>query len=884
MQEKRVNMLLALVVFLLSLAVYIVTMSPTVSFWDAGEFIATSYILGIPHPPGTPLYVLVGRIFSLLPISSVIAVRINFLSAFFAALANLFFYLIISHLLRKSKGFPLSISENINAFIGGIVGSLTIAFSYTYWNNAVEAEVYATASFLTGFVVWCALVWAENRKLPHDKTILLLVVYILGLSWGNHLMTLLTAPAVLAYILLTEFDYGRYRQTLLASIIFVEIVIIPAAALMSLIHSTYWMFLLLAAPLPFILVKDKKVPGYLKIWLISGCLLVLWIFFFRQFLPGLHGLVFLAILIYSFSVPFVKLEGFETLKNWKLWLFALMLFAVALTIHLYLPIRSSLDPAINEATPRTWKMFWEFINRKQYQQGSLLQRRATFSFQLQMFWDYFQWQYVRVTGTFTTVLHGLFLAIGLWGAVGNVMKDRRTFIMLFILFLLSSFGLILYLNFTDHEVRHRDYFYTPAYVFFGIWIGMGASYILELFTSPRVKPLSCATAVVLLALPFAPFKTHYHYVSRANNYIAHDYAYNILNSVDEGGILFTNGDNDTFPLWFLQEVLHVRRDITVANLSLLNTQWYIKQLKAPPHNVPMKLSDSTIDSLYPYRTRSGKVVLLKDMMVKHIINTNQWKRPVYFAVTVSQENREEYQDHLSLEGLVFKLIPEKGKNQINIEKTKHNVYNVYRYRGLDDPTIYKDENTEKLLTNYSAAFSFMAVKYQQEGKTEEAAESLREATRFSPKNVRLYEGLSSLYGELNKPDSVSYYFGKALAVAPTGEDSTDIYLRQCAVFYQMNMFHKAAEVCSLALTHFPHNPNLYGMMVDLYTRTNDHEKVIETLRDYLANINKDDPQALSLLKQYQKIIEEKAALENQSGDSTNVTDFDSLPENEGATR
>ena len=754
MQEKKANIIISLLVFLVSLVVYTKTMAPTVSFWDSGEFISSSHILGVPHPPGTPFYVLVGRVFSMLPISSVIAVRVNFLSVFFSALANLFFYLIISHLIRRGSGFKPDITGNIPAFAGGIVGSLTIAFSYTYWNNAVEAEVYALASFFIGIVCWGALVWAENRSLPHDKNILLLMVYILGLSVGNHLTTLLTAPAIFAFIFLTEYNQTRYH---------------------------WWMTAL------------------------------------------------------------------------KLWLFASIFFAIGLSIHLYLPLRSSLDPGINEATPRTWTMFWEFINRKQYQQGSILERRASFAFQLRMFWDYFQWQYHYFSGNLANLARGVFLALGLWGLVENLLKDRKTFVMMILLLLVSTLGLIIYLNFTDHEVRDRDYFFTPAFIFWGVFVGMGAGYLLTLVDSLGQKPVTALCCCAVLLLPIIPLNSNVRYVSRENNYIAHDYAYNMLNSVDEGGIIFTNGDNDTFPLWFLQEVLGVKKDVVVANLSLLNTHWYIKQLKRPPLNVPIKLSDAQIDSLYPFRSQSGKVWFLKDMMVRHIINSNRWKRPIYFAVTVSQDNRKEFQDHLSLEGLVFRLVPEEGKSQINLERTAHNAYELYNYRGLEDPDIYKDENTKKLLTNYSAAFSYMAVKAQQAKDLEAAAKHLRNAARFSPSNMRLFEGLSSVYGELDEPDSVSHYFDRALDVARTETDSTDIFLHHCAVLYQMGQIEKASEVCEEAVEYFPNNPSLYGMMVDLYGRLKLYEKAVTTLKEYLDNINRNDPQALSLLKRYESL-------------------------------
>lgn len=189
-KNNKEKVILAGLVFIISFVVYLKTIAPTVPFWDCGEFIATSYTLGVPHPPGSPLFILIGRIFSMLPTSSDIAFRVNLISPIVSALANMFLFLIIVQLLKR-WGMPRNSLEKLAVYGGAFIGALAFAFTDSHWFNAVEAEVYASSIFLTAIVVWLILVWEEKAEQPGSERYLLLIAYLVGLAIGVHLLNLL---------------------------------------------------------------------------------------------------------------------------------------------------------------------------------------------------------------------------------------------------------------------------------------------------------------------------------------------------------------------------------------------------------------------------------------------------------------------------------------------------------------------------------------------------------------------------------------------------------------------------------------------------------------------------------------------------------------------
>ncbi|MFO7810840.1 MAG: DUF2723 domain-containing protein, partial [Candidatus Delongbacteria bacterium] len=192
--EKKINRVFGLAVFLISTTVYLMTVAPTLLFWDCGEFITTSYILGVPHPPGAPFYLMLGRLFSMVPIAQDIGLRVNLISVFSSSFTVLFLYLIITMLIKKWRG---SVKDIYDVYIingSSAIGALTFAFTYTFWFNAVEAEVYALSMFFTSIVLWLTLMWTENHERDDSSKYLLLIMLLVGLGTGVHLLNILTLP------------------------------------------------------------------------------------------------------------------------------------------------------------------------------------------------------------------------------------------------------------------------------------------------------------------------------------------------------------------------------------------------------------------------------------------------------------------------------------------------------------------------------------------------------------------------------------------------------------------------------------------------------------------------------------------------------------------
>src|SRR4030042_5678082 len=219
--EREWHYLTGLGVFLISLATYLRTVAPTTSFWDCGEFIACSKILGVMHPPGAPLYLLIGRIMALLPIAKDIALRVNLFSVAASAATVLLPYLIIVRLIERWRGTARTGEDLFIELAGGVIGALAFAFSDSFWFNAVEAEVYALSMLFTALVVWLALVWEERSQEAGSILIILFIFYLFGLAIGVHLLNILTFP----FVLLIAFFHDNRNVRHLLFLVFIQAVI-----------------------------------------------------------------------------------------------------------------------------------------------------------------------------------------------------------------------------------------------------------------------------------------------------------------------------------------------------------------------------------------------------------------------------------------------------------------------------------------------------------------------------------------------------------------------------------------------------------------------------------------------------------------------------------
>ena len=786
----NINRLIAFFIFLLTFVVYFDTMAPTVSYWDCGEFIAVSHTLGVPHPPGSPFFLLLGRIFSMLPFSEDIAFRVNIISPLVSALAVMLLYLSIVKVVTHWRGEIKNISDSLIVFGGGVSGALAFAFTDSHWFNAVEAEVYAFSTFFTAIVVWLILLWNEKADQKGHERYLLIIAYMIGLATGLHLLNLLAIPFITLIIYFRKYkvEWKTFGINVLIT-----------AVIFFVIHNG------IIKGLP------KMAAGFLGVW--GTAFLILSIF----------GLMVWAILNKQHLISFAATS--------------LVLVLLGYSTYTMIFIRSNQDPTIDENDPETVEAMISYLEREQY--GSVGQfprrfkglrqmyevvgppasngeyssrqksqyRKIDMSKQWDFFWNYqikkmynryFLWQFAgRGPSTESGVtamgansredgVHwsqfGLPLAliIGLIGMFYHGSKDQRMSFSVMSLFILTGYAIIIYLNQDDPQPRERDYSYVGSFFAFSIWIGAGVSAIGEFIekkigeTNLRNRLLSIMLVLVIAFMPGVMMSVNYHSHDRSGNYVAWDYSYNILQSVGPNGILFTNGDNDTFPLWYLQEVENVRKDVAVVNLSLLNTPWYIKQWKeARPENTKfINLSDNQVDAITSRLQRweekkvqvpvnndpkndqgyiewnlkptfAGQALRVQDIMILRIIKDANWKVPIYFAVTVSQSNRIGLDSYLDMQGLTFQLKshktepvdqdmmyknlmtqigPDNWSTGFDISEFRSDVNeeNInwsrdyqpgYMYRNLGNEKIYYNDQIIRLLQNYRSAYMQLAVTY-----------------------------------------------------------------------------------------------------------------------------------------------------------------------------
>jgi hypothetical protein len=799
--------------FLFLMGVYLSTLAATVTFWDAGEFISTSYILGIPHPPGTPLFVLIGRVWSLLPLPLSVPSKLNLLSALSTTVAALLLFAAVSKVLwNMVNGAGERLGKWIvygGAFTAAVVSSTAI----TVWENATETEVYSITLLIIALLTWLAFLWREKRGTGEEKAILILMAYLAGLSVGNHLMALLAGPAVLVFIFATAAgEEFKYYGSVIAGL--VSVTLLGFAGI------------------------DLDAFG-------SGRFLDDFSLFFTEVVEWPPFILFLATTVFC-------IRWMHRMGSLRLFVFLVVFFFFGLSAHLYLPIRAALDPRINEADPVTWNAFWDVLLRKQYGARPPFPRTVDFfQYQLPLYVTYFFRQYGHRTVSL------IFALIGIYGAWTHARLDRKSFWYFLMVYLATSIGLVFYLNFKLghtqaleafpnqdlHEVRERDYFFEISFTFFGLWVGIGLAalvlFLKNLFGKRRAALAAGSFAVFALAL--IPAKLNHFEMNRSDNWIAWDYAYDILISAEPYGVIFTNGDNDTFPLWFLQEVEGVRRDVMVANLSLINTTWYIKQLRdmdfpAPselpeevvsfwksqgieiPETVPdsiVSYSDSEIDGLVPVQIASERafradglevtypddtIFRVQDLMVLHLLKVNAWKRPIYFAVTVANENKVQLEDYFLMQGLLYRVLPTKVAElaktdprighvpeaavYLDIPRSEVLLNSVYRYRSIADPDVYKDANTRKLLNNFAAAYSFLGRAHLGKDNIDRAIECYRLARDFAQNPERFDYLLSTLYaqkGDYAKADSFLGRYIQELDTEGTGDPS--LYLQRAALAF-----------------------------------------------------------------------------------------------------
>jgi len=920
MQHQKLNKIVGFAVFIISLIVYGKTVAPTTSYWDCGEFITSSYILGVPHPPGAPLHVLVGRVFTMTPdwLISDIGLRVNMISVLVSALSVMFAYLIIVRLIREFKGIPETVDQKINIYTAGVIGALGFAFTDSQWFNAVEAEVYAVSIFFTTIVVWLILVWSEKAENPVRDKILVLIAYLIGLATGVHLLNILAIPTLFLIVYFKKAELNLKTFILWA-----------AGA-----------FAAFAAIYPGIV---KGIP-----WL-------------------MNKFSFLAIGLVTLGVFFAIVYAVQNQKRLlSLALMSILLVSVGYSTYTALYIRSDMQPAINENHPNTPEKFVSYLNREQYGDIPLTDRRAPmWEYQIKkMYVRYFGWQFI---GQGTTLgsdnyivealslrgLMGLPFIIGLVGMFFHFNRDRKRASSILTLFVMTGIAITIYLNQEDPQPRERDYVYVASFFAFSIWIGMGASAILELVqnafrqnSSLRSIGIGLTILLLFVAVPSNLYQHNAHSHDRTGNYVAFDYSYNILQSCEPDAILFTNGDNDTFPLWYLQYVEGIRQDVRVVNLSLLNTPWYIKQLRDEEPKVPIALTDAQIDQLGPALWSEPKmarievprdklvgqfekgednasisiesvpqnptidfelahtkiiqghpVLLVQDRMIIHILASNKFEKPVYFAVTVSptnmlnldnRRNVKDLKNYLRMDGLAFRVMPYGGpKNDfISPVKLEANLFENFKYRGLDNPEVYFNNNILGLLQNYRSAFLRLTNYYPTQGLTqmnkEKALAVLKKMDEVMPEEViplrdfRLSLTFGKMYSDFGSPEGLEERLDKIPEI---------YYMRTIDKLYLAEFYaqilKRNAKAESLAVSLREENPEtreIYLWLASHYTRSRRFDEAIQILEKWM-NDHPDDLVVKKELTDLQAFasVNDSLNISNGSSDTSSTKDSNDNP-------
>ncbi len=870
MNHKLQNRLAALLVFSVSLITYLMTMPPTVVYWDVGEHCAASFGVQVQHPPGSPLLVLVMRVASMIPMASDTAVRMILVNILASCVVVVLLYLITIRLVLFWRTLPTTNLEALMLYGSGVIGALSLTFSTTFWFNSIEVETRNISLLFTALIIWLVLIWHEKADEKQSELYLLLITFLVGLTSGVHI------HGLLGFFVAILLVYFRHYEKSLREFLFSKDVI-KFGLVASLVFCTAYPGI--AKWLPSMLDSD-----------VFGVRSSLWVY------------VAIGILVAAMYLAYYSAKKHNRILNLASlsFLFIVLGYSTYLTTY----IRANADTPMNENDPSNMKRLVSYLERDQYGETPLLNRRFSlepdklenfkkYSSDLDYLWRYqishmyiryMGWNFIgreadwQDAGVRLSQLYGIPFLLGFMGLYHHWRKDQKTAFIMTVFFFLTGFALALYFNMQEQQPRERDYFFVYSVFSFCLWIGMGAlalfDFLRERLADKNPVPVVTTAFVLLIVLvPGNMLRTNHKPMSRVGHYLAWDYSYNLLQSVEKDAILITAGDNDTFPLWYLQDVEGIRRDVRIVNLSLGNTDWYIRQLK---HNspygakpVPISIPDDQIEGIQPmmYKTQAivipiprfamqgylspdnndprsveiadtmrfvmpatlqyGNVSALRvqDILVFDIVRSSNWQRPIYFAITAGgEENRIGLREYLELQGMAYKLTPQRRQGYyaaIDEEKTRAHLFTDvqkpsaepavgFLWRGLQDSTVRFDENQRRMLSSYRQPFLMLAMHMA---------------------NVK------------NKPQEVIPVFDRMEQVMPRNIHTMDFRMKSdVAMFYQMagneqkgiELQREVAEELAAQIESGTTEPlsqyNPYVVLAQTYQGLHEYDKAVDVLQ------------------------------------------------------
>ncbi|OYV02828.1 hypothetical protein CGW93_03640 [candidate division bacterium WOR-3 4484_18] len=877
--------------------IYRITVAPTVSFWDCGEYLSCANILGIPHPPGSPLHVLLRKFAMLIIPARDVALRSNLLSTILGAISATFiYYFILRIIIAVRKNRFADVWDHITAHTAAFSGATIGALSFTPWWNAVESEAYVLATFLIMFNLFLAIKWYDHKDEPAAIKYILLIAYLSALSVTVHFTGILAAPAVLLFAL---FVRRQYLKPYLKEIIMLIVLYFIILGVIRAYSAKPWRL-------------DFTMAGAVLFGITLLGLLPYW----DRMRRSVHALILPVIIL------------------------------TAWTPYFYLKIRAAQEPPINEVAPKDWKSIMRVFNREQYGKWYFFPRNTqiktgyslprAFYEQFKFYGRYLLWQYgvyPRETAWnsrqypygirfISLMLALMFIFGGFWGMFLLYKYHPELFVLLFTVYFLTSAGVVLYINFKfspsdpnprhePDEVRERHYFFGASFLLFGIFLGIAGYEILSQLRRYRKAIIPVLAIMGVVPLIF----NMYSHANRHNLYIAEDYGYNLLASCRDNSVLFTNGDNDTFPLWFVQWVRGFKQSVRIANLSLLNTDWFIIQLKKElaKDSVFLSFSDYEIHNLLPMpmikddKFDPKHTIQIQDIAMRDIIASNagirfektvpayirreflppEYQRyfspkeviispsdytrvlpkkywvmlpreylipaeefaqlvctnykgriPIYISMTVARSVADPYQPYLRWEGMVQRLVP-KGSAGFDLTRTDSLLNKVYRYRSIFDKNVQKDDKTlQRLLANYTTMYFLLGMEYYRRGQYARAAECFTNAERFSKRATQYMPVayyLREAYLRMGAPDKlVTYIEEKQKRGEPL---SAEDYFWLGESYRLKGDIIKAEENYRMAQATDANSPYGYYGLAHLYLSKGDVDKTYEMLRGVLRNPN-----------------------------------------------